>query len=1252
MKFLSSSQLSEHRYKTPEGYLVCLDCILARTGKQQYQMSDLFTDGDDTEVDVDRPEVEVFNPKTLASFENKPFTNEHPSTDVNPNNYNELSVGFVRDIRKGSENGKDVMIGNIIVTDPDTINDIESGNKNELSCGYDCDIIKDENGNYKQVNIRGNHVALCEHGRAGIARIVDSNNVKDSLSSEVRNWWRKVEEANHTNDWGFDINNFGSDDEDMLSAMFDMISDLKGKDNNLYQEGKRIYNKYSKYSQYKDSKVKDDVFESRYYEKNKLRVSEDFLEKICNKYNIDVYYEGNEYRLYGLNKNFDNMFSNYRLFDSKVKDVEPRQGESKEDFISRFMSATKSEYPDEKQRLAVAYSYWNKQHDSVNDISFNKLTEVQKQLKEELGLYKRQIGSHQPTGKIPYQSRQSGSQVQELNESINEAIKNIDSGITNENAWTRLQIKLEAWKGEPEFERLAKRAADAIEKFKKYLNIKDSINDDYSGFLGNYGFDYLKGSGDYEYWYYKDKEDIQSFNKAVQRIRLEYPQLIISSGTSQFNRPVIYIQKSKYTKDSIKDNKFNIFIPGINTNNVSKSQQIANKYKVQLVMVDYDYNNKGFKMYLEGEENNIMDVIKELKNNNLIKDSINDSTIVNCPDMSLQEMREYCELYQCEVYNTGVNGKYRLEGKDVDEVLEELKADGFIKDSVKDEDKKELLHKWGFINNGTVLRHPEGTELKFKYNGFGNFRDVVGVVEARLGIRHSYIDYDKEEVNFFKKHIEDSKPTKDVAQIAKVAKIAKVAIDAMKAKDAKKVYRINAYKYDIKNEDWTKCLNFLKSKGVDFFVSDYLDIITEDINVAKQAREILHINQMEIDTPKLRKEYEYLLDSKVKDYDQNLLNELQKIAQEGEKIKADVDKAYKAYYNVGNYYSWQKLKQENPQKYDLIIKVKEQQERKVSDLANKWDKIINILNRGKEGYQGHFDTLGGSHPRLPDMNEYQEVLARIKSLEKTHGKTPYSYDSIKDSPASDIVAEIKRTYPQVKMTFRTNPMATTIEFDLDTLPESRLNWQKYLEHLVKKYGKNPHDQAYTGSILLFKDSKVKDFDSFTEVLDKLSRFGVKYKEIPNDKTRGIAYDITYEKYLTGQSIKQAALNFGKHIINHEPGRIVVGDNKNTSKLNITNKPVKDATSNECIEKLKTVSIPEGFKFEYGDMSTTMVQIQNTGKNEVSLNLQTGSTSTKQLSNAWGRIWKQGKLIFSEQDAINVVRAHMIEKLRMLQDSKK
>jgi len=42
----------------------------------------------------------------------------------------------------------------------------------------------------------------------------------------------------------------------------------------------------------------------------------------------------------------------------------PKDGEEKNDFISRFMSseAMKKEYPDQKQRVAVAYAQWRKKH--------------------------------------------------------------------------------------------------------------------------------------------------------------------------------------------------------------------------------------------------------------------------------------------------------------------------------------------------------------------------------------------------------------------------------------------------------------------------------------------------------------------------------------------------------------------------------------------------------------------------------------------------------------------------------------------------------------------------------------------------------------------------------------------------------------------------------------------------------------------------------------------------------------------------
>lgn len=181
MKVLAKEKLSPHKSKTPEGYLVCLDAILARTGKQEYYASEVYEDvEEDKLIQIDRKPEEVFSEKTLASFENKPLTCEHPRENVTPDNYKDYSVGFVRDVRRGkTKDGQDVMLGNLIVTDPDCIKDIENGVRTELSCGYDCDIT--EGDHPEQKNIRGNHVALCEVGRAGIAKIVDTAERKPSV---------------------------------------------------------------------------------------------------------------------------------------------------------------------------------------------------------------------------------------------------------------------------------------------------------------------------------------------------------------------------------------------------------------------------------------------------------------------------------------------------------------------------------------------------------------------------------------------------------------------------------------------------------------------------------------------------------------------------------------------------------------------------------------------------------------------------------------------------------------------------------------------------------------------------------------------------------------------------------------------------------------------------------------------------------------------------------------------------------------
>lgn len=175
MRFLVAEKLGPHKFKTPEGYLICTDAILSRTGKQEYKRCEIFGDScDDPDkvVNVDRTDEEVFSDKAMASFENKPVCIEHPDVDVNAENHNELAVGFVRDVHKGEYKGSPVMMGTLVITDKDAVEAVENKEYEELSCGYDCDI--EDDGNPCQRNIRGNHVALCKQGRAGIAHIVDS----------------------------------------------------------------------------------------------------------------------------------------------------------------------------------------------------------------------------------------------------------------------------------------------------------------------------------------------------------------------------------------------------------------------------------------------------------------------------------------------------------------------------------------------------------------------------------------------------------------------------------------------------------------------------------------------------------------------------------------------------------------------------------------------------------------------------------------------------------------------------------------------------------------------------------------------------------------------------------------------------------------------------------------------------------------------------------------------------------------------
>lgn len=107
------TKISPHMTDTPEGYLICHDVAIARTGDMVYRAAERQLEGDpDRAVTVRRHPEDVFDP----------------------------DAGLISDIRNG------------VVR--------------EVSCGYLCSY-EPEGDHYRQGNIRGNHVAVVPRGRAG-----------------------------------------------------------------------------------------------------------------------------------------------------------------------------------------------------------------------------------------------------------------------------------------------------------------------------------------------------------------------------------------------------------------------------------------------------------------------------------------------------------------------------------------------------------------------------------------------------------------------------------------------------------------------------------------------------------------------------------------------------------------------------------------------------------------------------------------------------------------------------------------------------------------------------------------------------------------------------------------------------------------------------------------------------------------------------------------------------------------------------
>lgn len=187
-KAFYGSRFSANMTRTPEGFLICHNVPLARTGVQQYLGSEVERPEEEI-VDVYRNEAEVFAPATLASFEGKPVTDEHPSRFVEPSNATAYTKGTCQNVRRGSGNESDLIIADLVIYDAVLIAEIEAG-KREISAGYYCEYKPFKDG-LEQSNIICNHVAVVANGRAG-ARVA----IKDSQVVNVKKGRKRMAKKN------------------------------------------------------------------------------------------------------------------------------------------------------------------------------------------------------------------------------------------------------------------------------------------------------------------------------------------------------------------------------------------------------------------------------------------------------------------------------------------------------------------------------------------------------------------------------------------------------------------------------------------------------------------------------------------------------------------------------------------------------------------------------------------------------------------------------------------------------------------------------------------------------------------------------------------------------------------------------------------------------------------------------------------------------------------------------------------------
>lgn len=234
--FYFESKLSPNIDVTQEGFLICRDVAITRSGDFIYSADEVAVapDGNGM-VRMWRSIEEVANPDTIASFEGKPLTLLHPDdAEVNPDNYSEVTVGTVQNVRRGTGKDMDKLIADLLVMEKNAIQAVMSREMREVSVGFTADQIQVSPGMGVQAGIRGNHVAIVPRGRAGNGFAIRDSSIKGevvmSLKDKIlKGFGKALDEALPQEDSKSETN----DKSDAISSLNERISGLEAAVNKM-----------------------------------------------------------------------------------------------------------------------------------------------------------------------------------------------------------------------------------------------------------------------------------------------------------------------------------------------------------------------------------------------------------------------------------------------------------------------------------------------------------------------------------------------------------------------------------------------------------------------------------------------------------------------------------------------------------------------------------------------------------------------------------------------------------------------------------------------------------------------------------------------------------------------------------------------------------------------------------------------------------------------------------------------------------